>query len=110
MAEKVPCIAHLILDDGTHHYVVCESAGRDRVRVGDPMEGRISHTRAEFERMWRSRGLLLVQPTPELRTESIRGWLQWFSGYLLREPVWFVQSIFLGGLGALFSIVTALFI
>jgi len=110
MAEQTPCIAHLILDDGTNHYVVCESAGRDKVQVGDPMEGRTTLPRTTFERMWRSRALLLLQPTPAIQKESTPGWLPWFSAYLLREPVWFVQSIFLGGLGALFSIVTALFI
>lgn len=110
IGEKCPCIAHLILEDGTHHYLVCERVDEGGVMTGDPMEGRRWMPREEFELLWKTRALILLEPGDCLRADPPPPWPVWFAPYLLKEPIWFVQSLYLGGVGTLLGIATALFI
>jgi ATP-binding cassette, subfamily B, bacterial HlyB/CyaB len=58
---NLPAIAHW---EGRHYVVLYEVKG-DRVVVGDPGVGLLRMSRAEFERGWTGR-LLLLTPTPRL--------------------------------------------
>jgi len=49
----LPFIAHLELQDGMHHYVCVYRIQRERMRVMDPVEGKMKYwSRSEFEEKW----------------------------------------------------------
>lgn len=56
-----PSIAHMVVREGLHHFVVLCRVSRRRVVVMDPFDGRV-HTfaRADFERQWTGVLVLLV--------------------------------------------------
>ena len=108
--ETLPCIAHLVQDDGRTHFVVVNRISWSRVHLCDPARGRRSCSRREFQSAWRSRSVLLLSPTERLRRHAPLGWISWISGYVRREPVWLVQSVFLGLAVTGLGLVTALFI
>ena len=110
MHEVMPCIAHLVLKDGRTHFVVLNRVAEDRVWIGDPVRGRRSCSRDDFEAAWKTGSVLLLYPRERVRRCPPAGWVTWLSGYVRREPVWLVQSLFLGVVATALSLLTAVFI
>ena len=55
----LPCIAHIITADMTHHFIVLASCRRKKIRYMDPAHGKmISASREEFCRNWS--GILVI--------------------------------------------------
>jgi len=55
----LPCIAHIITADMTHHFIVLASCGRKKIRYMDPAQGKmISVSHEEFCRNWS--GILVI--------------------------------------------------
>ncbi len=58
----VPCIAHIVIKNRLHHYVVVYKITKNDVHVMDPAVGRIiKHSKEQFEEIW-SGVLLLLSP------------------------------------------------
>lgn len=108
--ERMPCIAHLLLDDGRSHYVIVYRIDARGVLLGDPAVGRRRMARAEFERLWRSRSVMLLSPTDHLHTSRSPHWLLWIWGYFRSERTWLIQGLFLGAAATLLGLLTAVFI
>ena len=108
--ESMPCIAHLVMEDGRTHFVVVNRVTEDKVYLGDPRRGRRSCSRIEFERLWKTRSVLLVSPTERVRRCPPVKWFAWLMGYVKREPAWLVQSLFLGVVTTGLGLLTAVFI
>lgn len=108
--EAMPCLAHLVLEDGRAHFVVILKLGSRSVWVADPAHGRRRMRIREFEQLWRSRAVLLASPTHDLRREARRRGIPWLFGYLRAEPAWLTQAVFLGVASTTFGLLTALFI
>ncbi|HEY8387461.1 MAG TPA: peptidase domain-containing ABC transporter [Parasegetibacter sp.] len=63
----LPAIAHLVLSDGSYHFVVLTRIMKKVVKVMDPQTGRIEKLKkAEFLNFW-SGAVLLLYPGPEFR-------------------------------------------
>jgi ABC-type bacteriocin/lantibiotic exporter with double-glycine peptidase domain len=55
----LPCIAHLLMDNQTCHFVVLAAVSKHTIKYMDPAEGRIIKTSHEaFQRMWT--GILII--------------------------------------------------
>ena len=104
--EELPCIAHVV-HEGAQHYVIVYEAFDHRVKVGDPALGLRWLTRAEFERMWIQRAVLLLHPGRELLSESQPHWFGWVIGRIRHVHGWLVQSVFLGVIYTLLGLATA---
>lgn len=107
---RMPCIAHW----GGTHYVVVEHATRRRVRIVDPLRGRVSVSAGEFVRQW-ARGdrndgpLLLLEPSHEF-VRSGRGGLRdiiFFWRYLAEHRAQLVQVLASVGVGSALQLVIA---
>ena len=104
--EKLPCIAHVVVE-GAQHYIVVYEARDARLKVGDPARGRLWLTREEFEEIWTQRAVLLLQPGPELLREHPPHWFQWVLGRIRHSHGWLVQSVFLGAIYTILGLATA---
>ena len=103
---KLPCIAHVVVEDRPHYVVVYE-AGAHELRVADPARGLVRLTRTEFERIWAQRAVLLLEPGPELRSEPPPHWFPWVLHHCRGAQGWLVQSVFLGLVYTALGLVTA---
>jgi len=110
--ERMPCIAHVHLAEGLSHYLVLYKAKAGRLFIGDPGRGRYWLRREEFEKIWRERAVLLLEPEPtaELLRRDSGSWLRWIWGYLLRQQAWLQQILFTGLLYTAAGLLTALFV
>ena len=104
--EELPCIAHVV-HEGAQHYVVVYDIRNRGVRVGDPALGLRWLTRADFERAWRERAVLLLRPGCDLVRESPPHWFGWVLGRIRHVHGWLVQSVFLGVTYTVLGLATA---
>ena len=95
-AERLPCIAHLVLETGQQHFVVVYETTDRQVTIGDPGRGVHRLPVTEFTRLWETQAVLLLSPGTTLVDEPAPHWLEWMTGLVLEQPVWFSQVIFLG--------------
>ena len=103
---KLPCIAHVVVEDGPHYVVVYE-AGEHELRVADPARGLVRLTRTEFERIWVQGAVLLLDPGPELHSAPPPHWFPWVLRHCRGAQGWLVQSVFLGLVYTALGLVTA---
>lgn len=60
-----PTIAHVIIDEKLHHYVVIYKVGKKNITILDPADGRLhKKTNAEFKKIW-SGVLVLLLPNED---------------------------------------------
>jgi ATP-binding cassette subfamily B protein len=110
MEESMPCIAHVVLQDGFQHFIVVYRIDAFGVLVGDPATGLRKYRRAEFEEIWKQKAVILLTPTAKVFNSSVQGWFNWVAGYLKKSESWVIQTVFLGiGYTAL-GLMTALFV
>ncbi len=108
--EELPCIAHVIAEDGSPHYLVVYVLDERSVIVGDPAHGITRLAREAFERRWCSRAVLLLSATDQLVRSPPPHWLHWISAYFDRERSWLIQCLFLGASASILGLATAVFI
>lgn len=108
--ERMPCIAHVVVDDRLLHYVVVYEIDRRGVVLGDPARGRVRVSRGEFEAMWKSRAVLLLEPGNDLTNEVPPHWFRWILAHFKKEEAWLVQSVVLGAVQTVLGLATALFV
>ncbi len=102
----LPCIAHVVVEGGSHYVVVYE-AGKHHLRVVDPARGLVRLSRTEFERIWVQGAVLLLEPGPELHSAPPPPWFPWVLHHCRGAQGWLVQSVFLGLVYTALGLVTA---
>ena len=105
--ERLPCIAHVVVE-GAQHYVVVYEARDRRLKVGDPALGPRWLTREDFEGIWSQRAVLLLHPGRHLLREHTPHWFGWVLGRIRHVHGWLVQSVFLGVIYTILGLATAL--
>jgi ATP-binding cassette, subfamily C, bacteriocin exporter len=56
-----PCIAHVVLDNKLHHYVVIYRVGKKHITILDPADGKLHRkTNNEFQKIWTNVLVLLL--------------------------------------------------
>lgn len=108
--EALPCIAHVVVGERLNHFVVVYRADERGVLLGDPGRGLVHATRAEFEQMWKTRAVALLEPGPGLVRAEVPHWSRWIAAYFRREETWLVQSLFLGVTYTLLALLTSVFV
>lgn len=107
---ELPCIAHVVVDERMNHFAVVYRADERGVLLGDPARGLRRLSRAEFEAIWKTRSVVLLEPGEALLKERVPHWTAWIGAYFRREETWLVQSVFLGLAYTLLSLLTAVFV
>ena len=97
---QLPCIAHVVLASGLHHYLVIYKMTADRLYVGDPGKGKYYLSRSQFEAIWTQHAVLLLAPNGKLTHLTTRSWVRWIWEYLRRQESWLLQILFTGFLYA----------
>lgn len=106
--EKLPCIAHGILNNTLNHFVVVLKIGEKWIKVADPGRGKLKMRRAEFLDFWQKGIVLLLQPSAELLQEEHGRSLTKIRSFILAHRNHLIQSIFLGIVISLSGVVGAL--
>ncbi len=110
MKEKMPCIAHVVVDEVLNHFVVVYKINAKKVKLGDPGKGVYNLSRLEFEKIWKSKAVVLLKPTENLLNEKTVTWFNWILNYLKKDNIWLIQSVFLGIVFTVLGLLTSLFI
>ena len=108
--ETMPCIAHVVLEEGLQHFLVIYRIKKGRLYVGDPGKGRYTLSQSEFEKIWQHRAVILLQPAGPLLTQPSPSWLRWIASYLARQESWLLQILFTGFIYTALGLLTALFV
>ncbi len=109
-ATALPCIAHVVLESGVTHYIVVYRIAGDSVLVGDPARGVYTLSREDFLTLWKTRSVLLLNPTENIARSTPPHWVPWILSYFRKEEAWLSQSIFLGLIHTVLGLLTALFV
>ncbi|MBN2031387.1 peptidase domain-containing ABC transporter [bacterium] len=110
MKEKLPCIAHVILESGLQHFLVVYKINLKGVLVGDPGKGVYKLTKNEFVEIWKKRAVVLLEPKNHLHDDTPPSWFQWIIGYLRKQESWIIQTLFLGIVYTILGLLTSLFV
>lgn len=110
MKEKMPCIAHVVIEDILQHFVVIYEISKNSVLLGDPSKGLYKLNKESFLKIWKTRSVVLLKPTNNLLSENTTSWFNWLLAYLKKDEVWLYQSIFLGVVYTSFGLITSYFI
>ena len=108
--EKMPCIAHVVLESGLNHFVVIYKIESKGVLVGDPGKGIYKLKREEFLKIWQKKSVILLQPNSKLLTSEHTSWIKWISTYLKKNESWVYQTVFLGIVYTVLGLFTAIFV
>ncbi len=110
MKEKMPCIAHVVIDEMLSHFVVIYKINAKKVKIVDPGKDVYNLSRQEFEKIWKSKAVVLLKPTENLLNEKTVTWFNWILQYLKKDNIWLIQSVFLGIVFTALGLLTSLFI
>ena len=106
-----PCILHTVTDQHTHHYIICYGWKGSVFITGDPAKGLYDLKEQELDMIWRSKKVLLLQPTAVLdeRAVQYRKRRTWF--YLIARRYGTILTIaaFLGLAASVLSLSMAIF-
>ncbi len=107
--EKMPCIAHVVLDN-LQHFIVINKLNHKYLWVSDPGRGHLKLSREEFLKIWQSKSVVLLKPGKALLNENTPRWYKWVYEYIKKEESWVYQSIFLGIVYIIIGLLVAQFI
>ena len=110
MNEKLPCIAHVTMDNGRTHFVIIYKISESNLLLGDPGRGLYKLKREDFERIWNSNAVILISPGRLLYNKKQIHWTQWIYSFIKQESLWINQSVFLGIIYTILGLVTAVLI
>ncbi|MCU7502983.1 MAG: peptidase domain-containing ABC transporter [Ignavibacteria bacterium] len=108
--EAMPCIAHLVIEEKLNHFVVIYKIDKNRVFIADPGKGRYYLAKEEFLRIWKSRSVVLLKPDRDLMNLEAPVWYKWIMSYIHKEDTWVYQSLFLGIIYTIISLLTSVFV
>jgi ATP-binding cassette subfamily B protein len=107
LSAKLPCIAHVTLDDRRTHYLIIYTISETSLLLGDPGRGLYRSSRDDFERVWNSNAVILLKPDKRVYNKIQIHWIQWIYAYFKQESLWINQSVFLGIVYTLLGLITA---
>jgi ATP-binding cassette subfamily B protein len=110
LQERMPCIAHIIIEDGLQHFVVVYKTYFNSVIIGDPAKGLLKLHKEEFIKMWKRKAVLLIKLKGKVYESNQKGTFNWIKAYLIKDKAWIYQAVFLGILYTIFGLLTAIFI
>jgi ATP-binding cassette, subfamily C, bacteriocin exporter len=108
--EKMPCIAHVVLESGLNHFVVIYKINSKRVLIGDPGKGIYKLKKEEILKIWHKKSVILLQPDSKLYNSDQTSWIKWITNYLKKNESWVYQTVFLGIVYTVLGLLTALFV
>ncbi|MBN2318442.1 MAG: ATP-binding cassette domain-containing protein [Acidobacteria bacterium] len=108
--QRMPCIAHVVHENGLNHFIVIAGFKGHKIDIVDPGRGRRLLSREDFLEIWTRKSVLLLSPEKPLHRSPSPSWSAWVAGYLHEQQNWLVQSVFLGALVTVLGLATALFI
>lgn len=107
-----PCILHVVIDDKLEHFVIClQAPSVNKVEIFDPAGGFETWSMDKLLRVWKSRAVLLLQPTDkfqEVSQDRNRKYL-WVKNILQNDWPLFSIAIVLGIILAILGLATAIF-
>ncbi len=110
MQEKMPCIAHVVLESGLNHFIVIYKINYQRVLAGDPGKGFYRLSREEFLRIWKKKSVILFSPDSNVYLSTPISSFEWIFGHLKTHGAWIHQTLFLGLIYTMLGLLTALYI
>lgn len=110
MKESMPCIAHVVLEDGLQHFMVLYKIDSKGVIVGDPGKGLTRLSKDQFIEIWQQKAVILLKPKTDLYNYKPPGWVEWIVGYLKKQQAWIYQTLFLGIVYTILGLLTAIFV
>jgi len=110
LQEKMPCIAHIVLENGLNHFVVLYKTTRTKVLIGDPGRGLYKLAKKQFLDTWKKQAVLLLEPKTTIFNSVTSNWLNWMIRHLKKYDSWIYQTLFLGIVYTLLGLLTAIFI
>ena len=110
LKEKMPVIAHVVIDDTLNHFVVVYKIKPNKVFIADPGKGKYWLIKDEFLKIWKSKAVVLLEPEKELFKRETPHWYNWVLAYIKKEETWVYQSLFLGTVYTILGLATALFV
>jgi ATP-binding cassette subfamily B protein len=93
--EKMPCIAHVTFDKRLMHYLIIYQITGTYLLLGDPGKGLYKSSKKDFENIWNSNAVILLNPQKNLYNKLQKHWIQWLFSYFMKESLWINQSVFL---------------
>jgi ATP-binding cassette subfamily B protein len=108
--HHLPCIAHVIMNKGREHFLILYKMKNRRLLIGDPARGIVIYKQKQFEEIWKTNALILLQPAATLLNRAPVQWLPWLISYIKQEKNWLYQSLFLGVVYTVFGLIMAIFI
>jgi len=108
---KSLCIFHVIQDGNRQHYVVCIRGEDGEFIVADPASGVTVQSRESLESVWKTRSLLILEPTPQFiaRKAIRRDKWQWITALVHDDLNILGLALALGLAISLLSLSTAIF-
>ena len=108
--EKMPCIAHVTLENSLSHFVVIYRIEKHKIYIADPAKGKYWLSKERFLKIWGSKAVVLLRPQESIFKQPVSKWYKWTLSYLRNEESWIYQSLFLGMMYAALGLLTALFL
>jgi len=62
MKEKMPCIAHVVIDESLNHFVVVYKVEKTRIYIADSGKGKYWLSKEQFLNIWKSKAVVLLEP------------------------------------------------
>ncbi len=109
LREKMPCIAHVVRDEKSTHYVVIYALNPKRILLGDPARGLYKLNQVQFIKIWQQQAIILLRPHTTVFKQITPVWFEWIWPYLGHYKSWIAQSVFLGIVYSVLSLIMAVF-
>ena len=108
---SAPCILHVVKNQNMEHYIVCFGFDKDKFIIGDPGQGVLIMTELELDTIWKSKALLMLEPTPEfIKSDSEKKEkYNWVKNLLKEDYPILTVSFILGLIIAILGLSTAIF-
>ncbi len=108
--EKMPVIAHVIIDNILNHFIVIYKIKPEKIYVADPGKRKYWLSKSEFIKIWRTKSVIILSPQNELLKVKTPSWYKWIFEYIKKEESWVTQSLFLGFVYTVLGLATAMFV
>jgi len=110
LKEKMPCIAHVVLESRLNHFAIIYKINSKGVLIGDPGKGIYKLKKEKFLKIWQKKSVILLQPNSKLHTSDHTSWIKWITSYLKKNESWVYQTVFLGIVYTVLGLLTAIFV
>ncbi|MCA9731686.1 MAG: peptidase domain-containing ABC transporter [Deferribacteres bacterium] len=110
MTEKMPCIAHVIIDKRLQHFVIVYKIDGKGVLIGDPGKGLVKLSKEQFLTIWQRKAIVLLKPGENLFKDTPPHWFKWIWNFFKEEESWLYQTLFLGIVATTLGLLVSVFV